>query len=305
MSLCTFTDKNLLNLLARLDSLYNGTDAKNDITIAHIFDYLSAKIRKITIFAFDMRRLLIFTIFLTLIVSCQSSSGNRVSGSDGVCIVGASFAYSENGWFEMACEMSGKEAINRAVSGTNIITTAMDMYENRLFTVAEHDSFETFVIMHTHNVDVCTLHGNNYTVSVNMSYAEGFDYVLSRYISECKALELNPKSKWYGVEGGKRVDIILCTHWHDARTEYNNSVRRLAQRWGSDVRLCEFDTQIGFSKNSPDSITGEQISLLYAHDDNGKIEVIDGVEYGWHPKRGRESVIQQRMAKIFATYLTE
>lgn len=246
-----------------------------------------------------MQRLLFFITFLTLFAGCQDSSDRETVPSNGVCIVGASFAHPENGWFEMACEQSGKTAVNRAVSGTNIVTTAMDIAQGGMFSTSEHDSFETLVIMHTHNVDICTLSDENYTVDSSMSYAAAFDYVLSNYIAQCKALETNPTSKWFGVAGGKRVDIILCTHWHDAREEYNSSVRCLVQRWGSAVRLCEFDTQIGFSKDNPDPITGAQISLLYANDDKGKTEVIDGVTYGWHPKRGRESVIQQRMAEIF------
>ena len=51
--------------------------------------------------------------------------------------------------------------------------------------------------------------------------------------------------------------------------------------------------------NKPDPKTGKQMSVFYAHPDANANEIIDGVEYGWHPKRGRDSEIQQRMADIF------
>ena len=80
---------------------------------------------------------------------------------------------------------------------------------------------------------------------------------------------------------------------------FNDSVRRLAERWTGYVRLCEFDKNIGFTKDLPDLESGKQVSVIFAHPGNGATEVIDGVEYGWHPKRGRDSEIQQRMADIF------
>ena len=88
--------------------------------------------------------------------------------------------------------------------------------------------------------------------------------------------------------------------WHDARETYNNSVRRLAKRWSNYVRLCEFDKKIGFSKSTPDPKTGQQVSVSFAHPDANSCEIINGVTYGWHPKRGVDSPIQRRMAKIFA-----
>ncbi|MBR5886425.1 MAG: DUF5040 domain-containing protein, partial [Alistipes sp.] len=106
-------------------------------------------------------------------------------------------------------------------------------------------------------------------------------------------------STWYGIVGGKPIDIIICTHWHDGRVEFNESVRRLAVRWEGYVRLCEFDKNIGFTKDSSDVQTDKQVSVLYAHPDANATEIINGVEYGWHPKRGRDSYIQRVMADIF------
>ena len=63
---------------------------------------------------------------------------------DSLCIVGASFAYPENCWFEMACERLNLKPINKAISGTDIIDTAQSMKDNTLFTREELDSFATF-----------------------------------------------------------------------------------------------------------------------------------------------------------------
>ncbi len=211
---------------------------------------------------------------------------------DSLCIVGASFAYPENCWFEMACERLNLKPINKAISGTDIIDTAQSMKDNTLFTREELDSFATFVVMHTHNYDICS------EVGVHAPFATAYDYVVKGYIAMCQALEYNSDSKWYGVEGGKPVDILICTHWHDARKYFNRSVREFAQKWDC-VRLCKFDEQIGFTMNKPDAKTGKHISVFFAHPDANATEIIDGVEYGWHPKRGRDSEIQQRMADIF------
>lgn len=42
-------------------------------------------------------------------------------------------------------------------------------------------------------------------------------------------------------------------------------------------------------------MTGAQTSLLHAQD----TQTIEGVTYGWHPQRGEDKYIQQRMAAIF------
>ena len=73
----------------------------------------------------------------------------------------------------------------------------------------------------------------------------------------------------------------------------NAAIRRLAARWG--LPLVEFDRNIGFSKDTPNPATGTQQSLLHAQD----TQTIEGVAYGWHPQRGQDKYIQQRMAAIF------
>lgn len=247
-----------------------------------------------------MRNYLLLLALLLTLCSCSKPQSAGVQ-TDALAIVGASFAYPENGWFEIACQQLGFKAINKAISGENIKHTAVKFKNMNQFTKAEFDSFGTLVIMHTHDFDV---YGGDDFLPVeelmdNPTPADAYDFVIRRYIAQCQALEFDALSAWYGTKGGKPVNIILCTHWHDARVRFNDSVRLLAARWKGYVRLCEFDTQIGFSKDSPDPETGKQISVLYAHPDANATEIIDGVEYGWHPKRGKDSEIQQAMAQIF------
>lgn len=253
----------------------------------------------------------IFASAALLFASCRNDIALTYSSASGVVyMIGASIASPPNTWFETGCGMLGVEAMNQAVSGTMPVDSAMAMAAGREYTTVELDDFDIFVIMHVHDMDVCDESKllddyNDYVIERNMDYSQAFDYIIRRYIDDCRALENNPKSKWYGVEGGKPVRIVLCTYWHDARVVYNESVRRLAERWKEYACLCEFDENIGFSKDDPDSDTGEQISLIYAQNGINDTEVIDGVTYGWHPTRGEDAEIQLRMAKIFADTLKD
>lgn len=209
-------------------------------------------------------------LFALLCCCCNTEEQQSQITTDSLCIVGASFAYPENCWFELACEKMGLKPINKAISGSNIKDTAKSMRENILFTLEELDSFATFAIMHTHNYNVYD------GVGVHTPYVEAYDYVIKQYSALCQALEFNPDSKWFGVAGGKPVDILICTHWHDARTNFNESVRKLDEKWES-VRLCKFDEQIGFTKDKPDPQTGVQISVYYAHPDQNATEIMGGI----------------------------
>ncbi len=213
-------------------------------------------------------------------------------------LTGASFAVPENGWFEIACEDLGAEPINKAVSGEAIYHTARRMNSGTFYTTAELDRIDVFVIGHVHNQNVANEQWlkdswEDYTsIATTTDYSVAYDYVIKRYIADCRALKDNPESRYYGTAEGKPAKIILCTHWHDGRTTYNPAIRKLAAKWG--FPLVEFDTNIGFSKD--DVAPGEpQPSLAMAHD----TETINGVKYGWHPLRGSASHIQRRMAQIF------
>ena len=193
-----------------------------------------------------------------------------------ILLTGASFATPANGWFEMGCERLNAVPLNKAVAGESIIHTANKMKEGTLYTTEELKKMTALVIMHVHNRNVAD----------DSDYGIAYDYVIKKYTSDCHAL-------------GKPAIIVLCTHWHDARTTFNKTIRQLAERWG--LPLVEFDKNIGFSKNELHPVTGKQYSLMYASD----VQTTDGVVYGFHPLKGRDEYIQQRMAAIFAARLRE
>lgn len=232
---------------------------------------------------------------LTLLLALPLAWGHAAAQENAkytILLTGASFASPQNGWFEIGCRQLDARAINRAIGGESIADTANRMAEGTLWNAGELDEMDALVIMQVHNRDVSATGGlkekyTDYTTPFDRSnYAAAFDYVIKRYQSECYALKDDPKS-------GKPAVIVLCTDWHDARTTYNAAIRSLAARWG--LPLVEFDRNIGFSKDTPNPATGTQQSLLHAQD----TQTIEGVAYGWHPQRGQDKYIQQRMAAIF------
>jgi hypothetical protein len=210
-------------------------------------------------------------------------------------LTGASFAVPENGWFELSCKAFDAEAINKAVSGEAIYHTANRMATNTFYTTAELDRTDVFIIMHVHNQNVADATWlkddySQYTMPTT-NYAVAYDYVIKKYKDDCYKLKDEPTSKYYGTTNGKPAVIVLCSHWHDARTTYNPAIRVLAQKW--KLPLVTWDTNIGFSKNVLENEV--QPSLQYAKD----TEVINGVTYAWHPLRGQEQYIQKRMSEVF------
>lgn len=239
---------------------------------------------------------------LTLLLALPLAWGHATAQENAkytILLTGASFASPQNGWFEIGCRQLDARALNRAIGGESIADTANRMAEGTLWNAGELDEMDALVIMQVHNRDVSATGGlkekyTDYTTPFDRSnYAAAFDYVIKRYQSECYALKDDPKSKYYGTKSGKPAVIVLCTDWHDARTTYNAAIRRLAARWG--LPLVEFDRNIGFSKDTPNPATGTQQSLLHAQD----TQTIEDVAYGWHPQRGQDKYIQQRMAAIF------
>lgn len=237
--------------------------------------------------------------FLTLCVSAYGQDGYRI------LLTGASFATPNNGWFEFGCEAVGAEPVNRAVSAESIVDTAQKMHDGTLYAKDDLETVEALVIMHVHDRDVYHRAGGEpfpdewerYGFPMDRNaYAEAYDYVIKRYMSDCYDLRFEPGSRYYGLPYGKPAIIVLCTHWHDGRPSFNGSVRELAAKWG--LPLVEFDRWIGFSGNVPHPRTGEQASLLHAGDrqQNG------GQVYGFHPYNG-DVYIQKKMAAIFADVL--
>lgn len=216
-----------------------------------------------------------------------------------IMLLGASFANKDNGWFEITCSQLGIRGINKAIGGEAIYHTARRMAAGKQYTIKELDEIDLLVLMHVHNQNVISSPNlkENYLdygdFENNYNYAEAFDYVIKKYKADCAALEFNPESKYYGKKNGKPAKIILCTHWHDSRTLYNSTVRQLAEKW--DIPLVEFDSNIGFSKNDAGNKDPGEPSRKVAKD----TEIIDGVEYGWHPKRGAKEYIQRKISSIF------
>lgn len=219
-----------------------------------------------------------------------------------IVLTGASFASPTNTWFETGCERIGANPINRAVGGQSILSTVKMMLDGTLYSREELEKMDALVIMQVHEKDVYVSEelgqGKSWQECASCvetgDYAVGFDFVIKRYLSDCYELRNDPESKYYGTPSGKPAMIVLCTHWHDARSVYNESVRKLAAKWG--LPLVEFDSNIGFSSRTTHPVTGENMSLIYADD----TQEMNGVRVGWHPLRGKEQYIQQKMAAIFA-----
>ncbi len=245
-----------------------------------------------------MKKLMLAFILLLCAIPFFAQE-NAPSDKYTLLLTGASFASPGNGWFELGCERLNAVPLNRAIGGEAIANTANRMVGDSLYSVEELDRIDAFVIMQVHDKDVFDETGlkekyTEYPTPFDRSdYAAAYDYVIKRYITDCYNLQFNEQSRYYGNKSGKPVNIVFCTHWHDARSLYNSSIRKLAAKWG--FPLIEFDKYIGFSKNVPHPVTGNQYSLIYAQD----TDEIDGVVYGWHPFRGKDQYIQRKMAAIF------
>ena len=217
-----------------------------------------------------------------------------------ILLTGASFAYSGNKWFGYVCKNLNVTGYNKAVSGETMQHTAQKIHDGTLYSQTEFEDFDVLLIFHSHNQAVNNTANiktdyNDYTFPITDRSAQ-WDYVLKKYAADCYAARLNPDSRWYGTKYGKPYMVVVCTHWHDARTIFNDSIRELQKKWG--FILCEFDTRIGFSKNQVHPVTGEQVSILHCDNPSGDTEVINGVTYGWHPTRDKDAWIQHQMASI-------
>lgn len=252
-----------------------------------------------------MRKLLLFVFFLvfTTLATCSQEKIEQTANDKNkytIFLTGASFASSNNGWFEFGCRELNAKPINKAVGGTAIVDAANLMAEGKLYTADELDAIDAFVIMHVHDMEVCDEASikdgyQDYKTPFDRSnYAIAYDYVIKRYITECYNLKFDKNSKFYGAAYGKPAVIVLCTHWHDVRTIFNSSIRELGGKWGFPI--VEFDKYIGFSKNHLHPVTKQQYSIIYT---DNNLENVDGVDFGWHPLQGEDQYIQQRMAAIF------
>lgn len=237
---------------------------------------------------------------MSLFLAFSFIYGQNVDAKYKILLGGASFASPTNGWFELGCEALNAEPINKAINGQSIAVTANEMAEGKFYTLDDLEDIDAFIIMHVHDKDVAdeSRLKNSYQDYVlpfdYFDYAQAYDYVIKKYLTDCYNLRYKEDSKYYNTPAGKPAIIVLCTSWHDAREIFNPAIRKLGERWGFPV--VEFDKYIGFSKNHLHPATGKQHSILYAHN----TELINGEEFGWHPYEGQDQYIQQRMAAIFA-----
>lgn len=225
-----------------------------------------------------------------------------------ILLSGASISESINGYFEHAMlDLGITEYKNLSVAGANIFKLCNDLYSNGLNYAKGYD---LLIISHVHNFDVFNLPDNikdmtveelenndefgtyittkdyvNGTPPATLSYtteqlyAIGYDYSIKKWIS----LNYNLKSEiGYDSFFGKAAQICLYTYWHDARTIYNEAIRKLAKKW--NLLLIKDDENIGFSKDRVHPVTKQQYSILYTNSSRyQKLQTIDGVIYGFHP----------------------
>jgi hypothetical protein len=241
-----------------------------------------------------------FESYQSTIYKMPEAQINNALENRNILLTGASLAFPENEWFGYVQRDLGVTGYNKAVSGETMAETAQKMHDGTLYTQQEFEDFDVFLIFHSHNqvvTDTTNIKENyeDYVFPLTDRSAQ-WDYVLKKYSAECYAARLNPSSRWYGTKDGKPCMVVVCTHWHDARTNFNDSIRVLQAKWG--FTLCEFDTRIGFSKNQVHPVTGEQVSILHCDNEYGNTEVINGVTYGWHQTRGKAAYIQKKMASI-------
>lgn len=225
-----------------------------------------------------------------------------------ILLSGASISESVNGYFEHAMlDLGITKYRNLSEAGVNIFKLCNDLYSNGLDYAK---SYDLLIISHIHNFDVFNLPDNikdmtaeeleknsefgtyittrdyvNGTPPATSSYttgqlyAIGYDYSIKKWIS----LNYNLRSEnGYDSSFGKAAQICLYTYWHDARTIYNESIRKLAKKW--NLLLIKDDENIGFSKDRVHPVTKQQYSILYTNSSKfQKLETIDGEIYGFHP----------------------
>ena len=233
-------------------------------------------------------------------------------GITGVIAMGASLMYSGNGWVEKGCSLIDAIPYNKAKSGEMPPYFAKLIYDGNFCTDEEFEMSDVLAIQFS-NAGNVYLEDNSMSVEEyealidtslsnpfsKLSYAQCLDYILKKWQKRCYEQKDNENSKWYGTKFGKPCSLLFVTHWHDARTSYNDSIRMVAEKWGGSV--CEFDKKIGFSKGQP-LFDGSQMSVAYAVD----TENIGGTTFGWHPLRDTDGqYIQKKMANIFANSLKE
>lgn len=257
-----------------------------------------------------------------------------------ILLVGASFAEEANGWDKLVQDITGIEVVNKAHGGyfiannvaAEMINADSSKPHGSLFWDGSRDTFYDYgaiIIFHSHNYDVL-LNENDYKArdvqyykahpsTVNgsksnaASYPPAFDYALKQLKEWSRDYDTatEPVSSNY-VEKTRTKNtpqILLCSHWHPGRKTYNESSRKLAERFG--IAYCALDEFLGFTADDSihDTLPVDGISagtkaegdynrsVLHAQVTSvqdgkwfGRTEVIDEIVWGWHPQRLSNSI---------------
>lgn len=167
----------------------------------------------------------------------------------GIGTMGASLIFDGNNWVESACHALGVKCYNKAVSGLGCPEYFSEkLWRKEYCTDEEFENIDILAIQFASSKDVYQdnigfLNSyEDYSSVFDYSYqgnpfykyttAQNIDYILKYWQNWCYIQKDNINSKWYGTQHGKPCRLIFITHWHDARTSYNESIRKLAQKWG-------------------------------------------------------------------------
>ena len=257
-----------------------------------------------------------------------------------ILVVGASFAEDANGWDKLVQDITGIEVVNEARGAlfiaNNVAQRMIDANSSQphgsLFFNNGRDTFYDYgaiIIFHSHNYDVL-LNENDYKArdvqyykahpslvngskSNAASYPPAFDYVLKQlkewsceYDSTTETISQTYMQK---NRTKNTPQILLCSHWHPGRRAFNESSRKLAERFG--IAYCALDEHLGFTADDKvhaelqvdgidpgttregdynRSVLHAQITGLHEGKLFGRTDVIDDIVWGWHPQRLSNSI---------------
>lgn len=265
---------------------------------------------------------------ITSINETYLNNKTQIKAGDKILLSGQSFSTGNIGWFELMCTKLAVTGVNKSFSGERINSFSSRILNGTFFTQQLLNECGALMIMHTHNKDIYTLGditvgATTYTASQLESFtaaqyeatgwglltdsATGFngpdfefaalwDYVIKKIQTIYYEERNNSLSVYYETKWGKPFNVVLTTNWHDGRTKFNQSVRKLCEKWG--MTLVRFDDNTGFTRKRL-HISGLQHSVLYARINAGNVidlEVIDGQEYAWHPAGVLTNPLIKRLA---------
>ena len=121
----------------------------------------------------------------------HADSNNNFVISKNILLTGASFAFPGNEWFSHVVNDLNITGYNKAVSGETIVHTANKMAEGTLYSKDELETFDIFMIFHSHNQVVDDYENikedyRDYELPLgNSDKSICWDYVLKKYYADC------------------------------------------------------------------------------------------------------------------------